>query len=443
LSQLKKTSGIYLFLLSFHWSHRLLSEYKLKGKKMKSTHHTTLCSCKKTLLVTTVASALGAMISLNVHAESVTLAAVQKAVAEGQTSIAMRYRYEGVDQDGKDKDANASTLRTRLSWKSASLNGFFANIEVDNISAIGNDNFNSTVNGKSQYPVVADPIGTDLNQAYIGYKQGNVQFAFGRQRINHNDQRFVGGVGWRQNEQTFDGYRIQYDNQQNISLDYSYIYNVNRIFGPSGSNADLGGKLHLFNSTYKVSSDHSLSGYVYNMDFDTALALSNRTVGMAYDGKVSGLKIHGAYAVQSDTGDNPVNYSTDYKALEIGGAVSNLNLALGFESLGSDNGKGFVTPLATLHKFQGFADLFLATPANGVDDLYFKIAGKISKLGLTAIWHDLQSAKNNIDYGTELDLVASYPLADKLGLTLKYARYEADNLATDTSKLWAMLDLKF
>jgi hypothetical protein len=410
---------------------------------MKATHHTTLFTFKKALLSTTIVSVLGTTLSLPVFAESVTLDSLQQAVTDGTTSIGMRYRYEGVDQDGLGQDANASTLRTRLSWKSASLSGFFANIEVDNVSAIGNDNYNSTANGKGQYPVVADPSGTDLNQAYIAYKQGNVQFAFGRQRIVHNDQRFVGGVAWRQNEQTFDGYRIQYDNQQNISIDYSYIYNVNRIFGPTGSNADLAGKLHLFNSKYKVNSDHSLSAYVYNMDFDTALALSNRTAGMAYDGKVSALKIHAAYATQSDTGDNPVNYSTDYKALEVGGVVANINLALGFESLGSDNGKGFVTPLATLHKFQGFADKFLATPGNGIDDLYIKVASKFGKLGLTAVWHDLKSAKNSIDYGTELDLVASYPLAEKLGLTVKYARYDADELATDTSKLWAMLDLKF
>lgn len=410
---------------------------------MKSTLKVRPTNVRKALLHISMANILGVMLSLPVCAESITLEALQKAVAEGQTSLSMRYRYEGVEQDGIEKDANASTLRTRLSWKSASLNGFFTKIEVDNVSAIGNENYNSTANGKSQYPVVADPTDTDLNQAYIGYKQGNVLFTLGRQRIVHNDQRFVGGVAWRQNEQTFDGYRVQYHGQQNLSMDYSYIYNVNRIFGPNGNNADLAGKLHLFNSQYKLSETHSLSGYVYNMDFDTALALSNRTVGLAYDGKVSGLKIHAAYATQSDAGDNPTRYSTDYQTLELGYSFSKIHFAAGYESLGSDNGKGFITPLATLHKFQGFADKFLATPANGIDDIYIKASGKLGKLGLTAIWHDLKSAKKNVDYGTELNLVASYPLANKLGLLVKYASYDADELATDTSKLWAMLNLTF
>ena len=52
-----------------------------------------------------------------------------------------------------------------------------------------------------------------------------------------------------------------------------------------------------------------------------------------------------------------------------------VNLTLGYEVLGSDDGKkGFATPLATGHKFQGFADKFLTTPNDGVQDLYVGVA---------------------------------------------------------------------
>ena len=284
---------------------------------------------------------------------------------------------------------------------------------------------------------------TDLNQAFIAYRSGNTLFSAGRRRIVHGDQRFVGGVAWRQNEQTFDGYRLQYDNHDKLSFDFSYIYNVNRIFGPTGDKADLHGALQLFTGSYKIDEAHKLSAYAYNLDFDTALALSSRTVGLAYDGKISALKVHAAYATQADAGDNPVDYSADYIALEVGTAVSSIKLALGYELLGSDNDKGFATPLATLHKFQGFGDKFLATPANGVEDIYIKAATKYNKLGLTAVWHKLSSDSNNIDYGSELDLVASYPLADKVGILVKYANFSADDFATDTSKLWAMANVKF
>ncbi|MEQ3657808.1 MAG: alginate export family protein [Glaciecola sp.] len=368
---------------------------------------------------------------------------IQKALSDGNTDITLRYRYERVDQDNIDKTTNASTLLTRLSYKSADANGFYVVLEADNVSAIGNENFNSTVNGNGQYPVVADPIGTDMNQAFLAYKTGNTLFSVGRQRINHNDQRFVGGVAWRQNEQTYDGYRVQYDNQQGLKFDYSYVYNVNRIFGTKSPNSDLDGNLHLLNVNYAINDAHKLTGFVYELDFDTANAIATRTIGASYDGKLSKIKIHASLAQQSDTGDNPTDFTADYINLELSTRLSGVNLGIGYESLGSDNGKGFSTPLATLHKFQGFTDKFLGTPATGVNDLYVKASGKVGKLTLAAIYHQLESDAGSIDYGDEINLVAKYPVAKDVGLLVKYANYSADDFSVDTNKLWGMLTFKF
>jgi hypothetical protein len=389
----------------------------------------------------TTATTIGLFVCPVVQAEG--FKDVQQAVSEGKTNLSMRYRFERVDQDNVDKTANASTLLTRLRYESGNLNGFYTVIEVDNVTAIGNENYNSTVNGNSQYPVVADPTDTDLNQAYIGYKAGNMTISAGRQRINHNNQRFVGGVAWRQNEQTYDGYRLQYDNQNGLKADYSYVYNVNRIFGPNSVNSDLAGNLHLLNVNYAIDKQHKVSGFVYELDFDSANAIATRTIGMSYDGNVSAIKIHASYATQSETGDNPIDFSADYIALELGTKVAAVNLGVGYESLGSDNGKGFTTPLATLHKFQGFTDKFLGTPAQGVNDLYIKASGKVGKLGLTAVFHQLTSDVGSIDYGNEINLVGKYPLAEKVGLLIKYANYSADDYSVDTSKLWAMATIKF
>ncbi|MAI65732.1 MAG: hypothetical protein CL600_12825 [Alteromonas sp.] len=399
----------------------------------------------KTRIALLVAAALGSasMLSGEAVAQQASLKGIQDAIANGNTDVSMRYRYERVDQDNIDKDANASTLLTRLSFKSAELQGFYTVFEVDNVTAIGNENYNSTVNGNGQYPVVADPTYSEVNLAYVGYKTGDLELSFGRQRINHNDQRFVGGVAWRQNEQTYDSYRVQYNSEDKLKVDYSYVYNVNRIFGPDSPNADLHGNVHLLNVNYALDDTHKLSAYAYELDFDTALALSTRTVGVSYDGSVSGVKVHAAYATQADTGSNPSDFSNQYLALELGVKVSAVNIGVGYESLGSDNGKGFATPLATLHKFQGFADKFLATPGAGINDLYFKVSGKVGKLGLTGVWHTLDSDVGSIDYGTELNLIASYPLADKVGLLVKYANYSADDLSVDTNKLWGMLTVKF
>lgn len=397
----------------------------------------------KTPLAILIATILGSTSLVTLSASASPLADFQTAIKEGKTDLNLRYRFERVDQDGVDKNANASTLRTRLAYRSADFNGFFTKLEVDNVSAIGNENYNSTANGNAQYPVVADPTNTDLNQAIFGYKSGNMVFTAGRQRINHNDQRFVGGVGWRQNEQTFDGYRVQYNDNANLSVDFSYVYNVNRIFGPDGDRADLGGDISLLNANYQITKGHKLTGFVYNLDFDSAFALSSRTVGVSYDGKFSGIKLHASYAKQNDTGDNPTDYSADFWSLEAGTKISAISIAAGYESLGSDNGKGFTTPLATLHKFQGFADKFLATPGTGVNDLYLKASGKVGKLTLAAIWHKLDSDLGSINYGKEINLVAKYPVADKVGLLIKYANYSADDFSVDTNKLWGMLSFSF
>ena len=397
----------------------------------------------KTRLAIAVAASLATSLFHSFTASASVLTDVQQAIADGSADLKLRYRYERVDQDNIDKTANASTLLTRLSYKSADFNGFFTVLEFDNITALGNENFNSTVNGNGQYPVVADPIGSDFNQAYMGYKTDTMTFTAGRQRINHNDQRFVGGVAWRQNEQTYDGYRLQYDSKDGLNVDYSYVYNVNRIFGTKSPNSDLDGNLHLLNVKYKIDDNHRVAGYAYELDFDTANAIATRTVGVSYDGKISAMKVHAAYAKQSDTGDNPTDFSADYLALELGTKISAVNLGIGYESLGSDNGKGFTTPLATLHKFQGFTDKFLGTPAQGVNDLYVKASGKVGKLALTAIWHQLESDVDSIGYGNELNLVAKYPLADKVGLLVKYANYSADDFSVDTNKLWGMVTFTF
>jgi hypothetical protein len=114
-----------------------------------------------------------------------------------------------------------------------------------------------------------------------------------------------------------------------------------------------------------------------------------------------------------------------------------------------DGVKGFTTPLATLHRFQGWADKFLTTPVNGIEDTYVtagyltKGVGPLDTLGFTASWHDFKSDRLAIDYGTELDLQLQAKIRRALA-TLKYAAYEAGATTPlavrDTNKLWVQLD---
>lgn len=376
------------------------------------------------------------------EAESVT-----DMLSDGTVKLNFRYRYEIVDQDGIDEEAAASTLKTRLSWKSAMYNGFGAGIEMDNVTVIGGEEYRTPTNGRTEYPIVADPAGTDLNQAYISYKTEGSTTTAVRQRILHSGQRFVGGVGWRQNEQTYDALRFQMPSLGPVSLDYSYIWDVNRIFGPQDSAAQANkweSDSHALLLGFSPAEGHKINVFSYLLDFENAAANSTSTYGVEYMGKFGGFSLSAALADQSDAGDNPVEYSASYYLLEAGFGVGNFSFGAGMEVLGSDDGvAGFKTPLATLHKFQGWADKFLGTPATGIEDTYIKFGAKLGKVNTQLIYHDFAANEGGADYGTELNLVATYPFSKTASFQFKYASYEADSFSTDTDKIWLTLNYSF
>lgn len=376
-----------------------------------------------------------------------------KAVRGGTVGVDLRYRFEGVDQDGISKDAAASTLRSRLTASTAALYGFTVLGEVDNISVVGQDDYNSTENGKTQYPVVADPKGTEVNQVYLKYAVDDANGIYGRQRINYSNQRFVGGVGWRQNEQTFDGFRGNWQLLDNLNIDYSYAYRVHRVFGPDDGTfpAELSGDNNFLYVDWKVAEGHNIGAFGYLIEVDSQHSYpaaktvnnSSETAGLEYVGKVSALNLRAAYARQSDAGDSELDYDADYYLLEVGTKISSVGLKAGYEVLAAGDGTGFATPLATLHAFQGWADKFLSTPGDGVEDMYFGVDGALGPVTLAAIYHDFQAEDSSEDFGSEIDLSATWPINQHFTTQLKYAGFSADgDRYTDTDKVWLTLQLK-
>ena len=368
-------------------------------------------------------------------------------LTKGDTTFSFRYRYEYVDDNSSAKDADASTLKSRVTWSSGTYKGFSGLVEIDDVSHIGGENYATPSNGKvGEYPIVADPDGTDINQIYLKYKGDSFTGIAGRQRILHSGQRFVGGVGWRQNEQTFDSFRLQLP-LGDISVDYSYIWDVNRIFGPDtngGQPRRYESDSHAFYASYSPADGHTIGLYAYMLDFDNAAANSSETYGIEYKGAIGPVSLAAAAATQSDYKDNPVDYDVEYYMAELGYKVKGISLAAGYEQLGSDDGNfAFRTPLATLHKFQGWADKFLVTPADGIEDVYFKVAGKVGPANLAMFYHDFSADEGSADYGTEFDAVATYPINKNISAQLKYAKYDAEDLSTDTDKLWFSINMKF
>ncbi len=291
-------------------------------------------------------------------------------ISDGKLSLNLRYRYELVDQDGFARDAYASTLRTRLAYQSPYFSNFGLLIELDDVRSIGNDLYNSTRNNNTGRPVVADPEGTEVNQALILYRGiENTVVRAGRQRITLDNHRFIGDVGWRQNDQTYDSFSLTNMSLPETTIEYAYIDNVNRVFGPDSGTppADFQSDSHILNVKHEWLPNWDVTAYVYLLDLEDSPFSSNKTFGIRIDGsnavsEKTSTSYTMEYAHQKNYGDNPNNYSADYFLLE--GALTTIGITgkLGYEVLEGDSVQAFQTPLATLHAFQGWADKFLATP---------------------------------------------------------------------------------
>lgn len=359
-----------------------------------------------------------------------------------------RYRIEQVQPDGPLEDALASTLRSRLTvntgkWALASNQSISALIEADHVAVIGGETYNNTVNGFSRYATIADPDGLDLNQAALLFKAGDSsQITLGRQRLNFGDQRFIGSVGWRQNEQTFDGIRLVQSFGSTVQLDLASLHNANRVFGPDGPNADLHGRFNLAQANWTVKPEHVLQGYVYDFDFDSLVARSSSTRGFDYKGAAQGFKWQLALANQQDAHQAPANYNVGYHRIELSYPISQVTIKGIVERLGSDGKVAFQTPFATLHAFNGFADMFLTTPTNGLREQAVQLAFPVLKAKATLSWHHFNSDYADIHYGNEVDASLAYELNSQWQILGKVAFYQADKYQADTTKYWLMLSFQ-
>lgn len=390
--------------------------------------------------------------------------------------VEARLRYETVDQAGPaplstSRDAHSVTMRLRAGGEvSKGPWAFLA--EAEGTLAIDED-YNSGVNGKTLYPIVADPETVEANRVQIQYRTKPLVVTMGRQRINLDDQRFVGSVAWRQNEQTFDAVRIEYMGIKNLKVDLSYAIAARTIWGMDGGKfgsanrpTDIKGDDVFANISYKTKLG-TLTGFAYLVDEDEAVAAlrrnSSQTYGLRFTGaqplaKKVKLSYLASYARQSDHATNPVDYSADFVTAELGLDIAAFKLTAGYELLGSDAGAtgiagsfAFQTPFATLHKFNGWADKFLTTPGTGIQDYYAGVAytvpkvGKVGPLVASFIYHRFSSDRLSIHYGDEYDAQVTLKLNKHLSALVKYADYDRKGIASytgdaDTRKFWAQID---
>jgi len=389
--------------------------------------------------------ALAGNYSSMVFAESIT-----EALINGKTNVNVNLRYETVDQDNALKDADALTLRTRLTYETGTISNFSALVEFEDSRVVaGIDDYNNTQGKNTDHSVIADPETTELDQMFLQYKQDKFGVKAGRQVITMDNHRFVGHVGWRQDRQTFDGITMRYQPVKNLTLEYGYLTQRNRIFAEGG---DIDSKDHLFNASYKTDIG-KFTGYGYLLENDNNTENSLDTYGLSFKGGSSIGEQKVTYTIEyaTQTSDSATtSYDADYILAELGADFSGIGIKLGYELLGSDGGNyGFSTPLATLHKFNGWSDQFLGTPPEGLSDIYASVGGKLAGGKWAVAYHkfDADEASEAVDdLGSEIDAVYSKSFAKNYSAGIKLAAYSAgDDTAgkVDTNKVWIWMNAKF
>lgn len=376
-------------------------------------------------------------------------------ISNSKWGFAFRYRLENVYQDNFDYDATASTLRGRINFKSGEKTGFGFFGEADYVGELGWDEFNAgggNTPDRAQYPVVADVEGFDLNQAYVQWRSdGGTLIRGGRERIIFDNARFVGNVGWRQNEQTFDAVYAQHK-AGGFDWQGAWVGQVNRIFGSDVPAGEHENSTWLLNGSKTWDNWGKLVGYFYDINSKDAAAFSTRTFGVRYSNTWKGDGFSIGYGVdlatQSDAHNAPTDFSAEYYRFDISAGLKGFTPYLGYEVLSGNAdsaGEAFRTPLATLHAFNGWADKFLSTPDAGLRDLFFGVKGKLGIMNWNVVYHDFKAESGGVRFGTEWDASVGTSFADHYGVLLKTAFFEGETRGAydDTTKLWVQLTASF
>ncbi len=369
----------------------------------------------------------------------------------------IRPRYEYADVDNDVDAGNAFTARTHLKAKANLLgvDGLSTTIGIQSVNNFGSNSYNSTDNKAVQYDKIVDPQFAMLSEASLDYSVGKTTMHAGRSKVNLDNQRFIGTVGWRQNERSYDTVYVANSDVEDLTLLAAYVYGYQGV--KANNTADTSSIL--LNAKYKIMDELTVTAYDY------MLASIHDTMGVALTGNIdAGIKLsyRAEYAMQQDATMKyqDVNTTADatYMNFDLGANISGILIGGNYEVLsGSDsNGKTkFTTPLGTNHKFNGWADMFLSTPNGGLADLNARLGYKTKGFGkLLGVYHMFSadtamatSSGTGNDLGSEIDVVYvnAIPGVKNLKGLVKFASYSKGEVEGYANKqvAWLQLDYKF
>ncbi len=362
--------------------------------------------------------------------------------------IDIRARYEYADISPFDQ-SNALTIRERVGFKTMKWNGLSLLAEGEFTQVAASD-YNAAA-GPDAFPFdpknspIADPRNAELNQAYVQYEGFDTTAQVGREKIIYDNAAFIGNVGWRQNEQTFDAITLTNKSIDALSFKVAYINQVNRIFGNEANSPlvavaptatgpakifsnvqDIDANVGLLNASYTGIKEVTLGAYTYLMEFEDKENWDNNTFGGSATGDAFGLTFYGEVAWQDKAG-----FTADDDAFYFHGITTKKfgtqSVSVGIEQLNS----GFKTPLATVHIFNGWADVFdagrLESNHNGLTDVY---ASHTTPLFYGLKWTNMLHAfgENEIStgYGWEYDSMLVKKFNDNFTALAKFAFFESE-----------------
>ncbi|MCC2636473.1 MAG: uncharacterized protein K0Q68_192 [Moraxellaceae bacterium] len=390
---------------------------------------------RKSLLASALALASASGLASALPAE---MDALHEAIHNGKATLDLRLRAEYVDYE-TTRETDAETLRTVLGYQTGDYHGLKAFLEFENVSSLGNGEYNSGTTGYGNnnvgYGLIADPALTQVNQSYLeGYG-----FRAGRQKLVYDNARFVGDVGWRQNDQTFDA--VSFSNNTavpDLALNAAYLSRVHNIYGVTRIV-----EAPLATIRYSAFPQAKVSAFYYAIEEKSAPTTSWQHAGARVDGAIANFLYEISFADQTDYADGTAAGAPDasYTDLQLGYKFGPVTVKAQQEVLE----KGFKTPLATLHAFNGWADRFLTTPANGLEDTNLKVMATAAGFRFTLAAHDFRAEATDDKYGEEVDFAVGRDLSPKMNLLLKFAEFNGGSVAgytNDTRKAWLQLTCK-
>lgn len=365
----------------------------------------------------------------------------------GKVNFDARLRYEDVDAASALQDAEALTIRFRLGYLTPTFKGLSAFAELESTTPLGGRDYNDLRGHGADRSVIADPDNNELNQAWVSYAGfDNTLIKLGRQRIIFDNSRFVGNVGWRQNEQTFDALLVENNSLPDTVIAIGFIDDIKGI---TGTHSDVNAPI--VNVKYSGLSFGDINGYGYFLDFDAAAATDRDTLGLRFNGSAAvldGLKVlyTAEYAQQDIHRAVASDEQLDYYFVEAGFIASGVTIKISREVQEAKNGASFKTPLGTNHLYNGWADQFLTTPVDGLEDTFLTLSTKFGGVKWVAVYHDFKAEDSGIDYGDELDLLAVKKFGKHYKVLMKYAMYDSGDAASgksDKDKLWIQGEVTF